>query len=289
MTIDHKFDTVKDDPVFSRKITKSSQAYQDQFYKEVKENNNGNDFNGIQQSLSNNMKKMEDFFGFKNSKYAKENGIETFPLDNITMDLTAGVGPKMEGSLRTANQIIDAFKMQYYEVEDDNLALFGKNISYKDILAICDIDNAYQKSIFANHTYGVDRSNLLLKELNADINNPNRKLTFLCGHDNSLQALLAALNVKDYKLPNTIDAGIPIGSKVVINKFVKDGQEYCDISLVYLTVDQIRHHYMLDLSNPAMSVALQFDGIERNADGLFKMADVDNMINRSISEYDKWQ
>lgn len=282
----HKFDIGKDDPVFNRKITKSSQAYQDQFFKEVKDNNNGNDFNGILQSIANNLKKMEEFFGFKNSNYAKENGIDTFPLDNTKMDISAGVGPKMSGTFKTANEIVDAFKMHYYEVEDDNLALFGKNISYKEILDICDIDNAYQKSIFDNHTYGVDRSNLLLKEIDADINNNNRKVTFLCGHDNTLMALLAALDVKDYKLSNTIDAGIPIAAKVVFNKFVKDGQKYCDINLVYLTVDQIRHSYVLDMSHPAMAVPLQFDGIERNVDGLYKMEDVEKMINETISEYD---
>ncbi|MCQ2754582.1 MAG: glucose-1-phosphatase, partial [bacterium] len=115
----------------------------------------------------------------------------------------------------------------------------------------------------------------------------NRKITFLCGHDNTLQSLLAALDVKDYKLPNTIDAGIPIGAKVVFNKFVKDSQEYCDINLVYLTVDQIRHGIALDLSSPAMAFPLEFDGIERNSEGLFKMSDVESMLKETIAEYDK--
>lgn len=287
--VDHKYQTEKNDPVFSRTITKSSQAYQEQYYKEVKENNDGKDFNEILLSLDGNIKKMEDFVGFRDSKYAKENNLEHFLLDNTEMDLSPGTGPKMKGTFKTCNEIVDALKMHYYEVEDDSLALFGKNISYSDLMQIFDIDNTYQKSVFSNHTYGVDRSNLLLKELLADISNPTRKVTFLCGHDNTLMAMLAALNAKDYVLPNTIDSGVPIGSKVVFNKFLKDGQYYCDINLVYSTVDQIRHCLSLDLSNPAMAVALQFDGIERNSDGLYKMSDIERIIKNSIDEYDKWQ
>lgn len=277
----------KNDPVFCRDMTKGSKEYQDQYFKEVRENNNGNDFNGICQSLKSNILKMEDFFGFKDSKYAKENNLEHFPLDNNEMFISNGKGPNLKGTLKTANEIVDAFKMQYYDVEDDRKALFGKNISFKDLMDIFNIDNTYQKSVFNNHTFGVDRCNLLLQEIQGDINNQNRKVTFLSGHDNTLMTLLAALNAKDYDLKSTIDKGIPIGSKIVFNKFIgKDDQQFCDVSLVYLTVDQIRHRYSLNLDNPPMAYPLEFNGIERNADGLYKMSDVLNLINKTIAEYD---
>lgn len=282
----YKYDLGKNDPVFSRKITKSSQAYRDQVNKEVNENFGVEDINGVLKNIEPNLKKMEDFFDFKNSKYAKENNIETLPLDDTQLILDAGKGFDMTGTLNTANKIVDAFKMQYYEVEDDNLALFGKNISFKDLMDIFEVDNTYQKVIKDNQTYGVDYCNLLFKEIMKDIQNPNRKVTFLCGHDSTLIPMLAALNVKDYTLQNTIDSLCPIGSKVVINKFTKDGEEYCDISLVYLTIDQIRHRYSVDLNNPPMAISLEFEGIERNDDGLYQMGDVLNLINKTIAEYD---
>lgn len=267
----HKLDLGKNDPVFSRKITKSSQAYRDQVNKEVNENFGVNDINGILKKIEPNLKKMEDFFDFKNSKYAKENNIETLPLDDTQLILDAGKGFDMTGTLNTANKIVDAFKMQYYEVEDDDKALFGKKISFKDLMEIFDVDNTYQKVIKDNHTYGVDFCNLLFKEILNDIDNNNRKITFLCGHDSTLIPMLAALNVKDYTLHNTIDSLCPIGSKVIFNRYVgKDGQEYCDISLVYMTLDQIRHRDAIDMDNPPMVIPLDFDGIARNDDGLFK-------------------
>ena len=127
----------------------------------------------------------------------------------------------------------------------------------------------------------------MLMELNQDINNQNRKFTFLCGHDSTIMNVLAALNVEDYELPNAISKKTPIGVKFVIEKLEKDGEEYASLSLVYQTLGQLRGATALDLQNPPMSYKIQLKGLSANADGLYKMADVQERLNSAIAEYDE--
>lgn len=279
----------KDNPVFYRKSTKNSQEFKDQCFKEISEANDGKSLVEISQSLSEQFKKMENLVDFKNSSYAKENNIESLPLDDINVTFDVGVGPKMTGSVATGNTIVDGLMMQYLEEEDDSKATFGKNISFKDFVDICDIDEAYQKTLWGTHTSGVDHSNLLLKEMLNDINNQNRKVTFLCGHDNTIMPLLAALNIEKYSLPYSLNDNAVIGYRLVVNKYKNsNGEEFCDLSLVYESVDQIRHRVAIDLDNPPVAFSVQLKGIERNDDGLYKMSDILKRIQDTINEYDKY-
>lgn len=277
-------------PIFSRKITKSSNEFKEQVKKEILEANNVSSYEEISRKLEPNFKKLEDLVGFKDSNVAKEKNIESLPLDDIDINLEFGVGQKMKGTLRTGNIIVDALKMQFYQEEDDSKSVFNKKINKQDLMDIFWIDEVYQRTLFDTYTLGVDRSNLLLKEIQNDMKQKDRKISFLCGHDNTLMALLASLDVAKYELENTIDKRIPIGSKLVINKY-KDskGEEYCSLNLVYETVNQIRHHEILDMDNPPCSFDLELNGLNKNSQGLYKLSDVESRISDSIEAYNKYQ
>ena len=87
-------------------------------------------------------------------------------------------------------------------------------------------------------------------------------------------------------LPNAIEKKTPIGSKIVIEKFVgPDGKEYADVNLVYQSVEQLKNMDLLDLDNPPMIYPLTFKGMQKNADGLYEMADVLARFEQAMAAY----
>ena len=129
----------------------------------------------------------------------------------------------------------------------------------------------------------------MLQELQKAMNNPNRKFTFLCGHDSTILSVVTALGVEDYELPNAISKLTPIGVKLVIEKWKNAaGEEFASLSLVYASVDQLRHRYEL-MDYPPCEYQLNLDGLQKNADGLYKWSDVQNRFAERIAEYDKYK
>ncbi len=93
--------------------------------------------------------------------------------------------------------------------------------------------------------------------------------------------------MEEYELPATIEKKTPIGSKIVIEKFAgPDGKEYADINLVYQSVDQLRDMELLSLDNPPMIYPLTLKGLEKNADGLYNLADLEQRFEEALAAYD---
>lgn len=130
----------------------------------------------------------------------------------------------------------------------------------------------------------------MLQEIQADMKNPKRKFTFLGGHDDNIMSLVAALRVKDYKLEGSLNSRSPVGSNFIISKY-KDasGQEFCTISLLYCTASQLRNLKILNLENHPVEKQLEFEGLKKNADGMYKLEDVEKRIADTINEYNLWQ
>ncbi len=130
-------------------------------------------------------------------------------------------------------------------------------------------------------------ANPLIQYMYDELLSPDRKFTFLVGHDSNLSSVATALGVEEYELPDAIEKKTPIGSKIVIEKFEgADGQEYADINIVYQTVDQLRNMELLSLDNPPMIYPLSLKGLEKNADGLYKLADLENRFEEALAAYD---
>lgn len=129
----------------------------------------------------------------------------------------------------------------------------------------------------------VNVSHPLIQYMYDELLSPDRKFTFLVGHDSNLSAVATALGVDEYELPNTIEKNPPIGSKIVIEKFVgADGVEYADLNIVYQSVDQLRNMELLSLDNPPMIYPLTLKGLEKNADGLYKFADLAQRFEEAL-------
>jgi glucose-1-phosphatase len=108
-----------------------------------------------------------------------------------------------------------------------------------------------------------------------------RKFTFLCGHDSNIGSVLAALEVEDYSLPNTIEKKTPIGCKLVIEKW-EDGEDqvFATLKLVYQSTGQLRGMSLLDLENPPMVYPIRLKDMNANADGLYLF---DDLVQRFTS------
>lgn len=121
-----------------------------------------------------------------------------------------------------------------------------------------------------------------------ELNAKDRKFTYLVGHDSNIGSVTAALKVKEYALPNTIEKKTPIGSKLVFEKWVKKDTKkaYVNINMVYQSTEQLRNNEMLSLENPPMKERITFEGLTPNKDGLYPLEDVNQMFLHAIRAYD---
>jgi glucose-1-phosphatase len=99
---------------------------------------------------------------------------------------------------------------------------------------------------------------------------------------------LHALGVKDYELPDTIETKTPIGGKIMFEVYENaSGEQFCNIRYVYATTEQVRNLELLSLEQTPASYDLEFEGLTRNADGLFSLADVQKLLADTVAAYDQ--
>ena len=196
--------------------------------------------------------------------------------------------PTMSGSLKLANQAADALILQYYEEPNAAKAAFGHQLSDEDWELISSIKDAYGDLLFTAPTIATQVAHPLLCLLDSEIVCPGRKFTFLSGHDSNLSSILAALGAKYYTLPGTIEHRTPIGSALVLERWVNNyGQEFIRIQLVYQTSDQLRYATPLTLENPPARYTIQLDRLQPNNDGLLTLRDFRTRLMTAIRAINK--
>jgi glucose-1-phosphatase len=243
---------------------------------------------GINDKLNSEYRTLEKTLDLKDSPMAKKDGFNRFKNDDLQILLEVNKEPAMKGSLKLANSASDAFILQYYEEPDTTKAGFGHKLTQQEWEQIASVKDVYGDVLFTAPSVAVNVAHPLLKEMNNELAQPGRKFTFLCGHDSNIASVLAALDVEEYSLPNSIEKKTPIGSKLVIEKFAgKDGKEYAAMSLVYQNPEQLRDRTALTLDTPPEIFPLKLKGIKANADGVYKLKDVQQRFQKAIDAYDK--
>ncbi|MBP3200576.1 MAG: histidine-type phosphatase [Lachnospiraceae bacterium] len=230
---------------------------------------------------------IESVVDVKESNDYKEGKFIGFKTDDDQFILENNKEPVVKGSLKKACLLSDALTAQYYECSDD-VAAFGKKISYEDWEKISEVKDVYEDVLFTASIVATNVAKPLLTEMLKEINNENRKFTFLCGHDSNVDSVLAALNVNEYFLPLAIERKTPIGCKIVVSTWTKDddktNSEYMSIDMMYQSVDQLRGIEMLDEKNPPAIYKLSFKELNRNADGYFRKDDVVKLFEEAIAK-----
>lgn len=89
-----------------------------------------------------------------------------------------------------------------------------------------------------------------------------------------------------YALNDSITQTVPIGSKIVFEKWIgPDEKEYVKIFLVYPSVSQIRNCKMMDLNNTPYRCDLKLNGIEQNSEGFYSLDNILARLDKSINMY----
>lgn len=287
VAVRHRYAPSKMDPVFFPRLTKVSEAFCEDAMKQIAAMGGEKGIRGINEKLEDSYRIIADVLDLKDAPACKFGETCAFDDYDTQIILKKGEEPAMKGSLKLANSASDAFILQYYEEADTQKAAFGHDISSSDWEKIARIKDVYGDVLFTAPVVAYNVAHPLLVYMNDELNSDARKFTFLCGHDSNIASVNAALEVEDYELPLSIEKKTPIGSKLVFEKWIdKSGNEYIAVNIVYQTTGQLRNVELLDLNNPPMVYQLRLKGLNRNADGLYSLEDVNGRFEKAITAYD---
>lgn len=238
---------------------------------------------------------LEKVLRMKRSNYARTHDIKHFD-DNIKVCLEFHdqngnlLEPTLKGGLKDANMASDAFILQYYEMENARDAAFGRRLCFNDWKRLAYIKDYYGEILFTKAPIiSVNISHCMLKRIQSEMRPEGHKFAFLCSHDSMMAAMLSALRVTPYELPNTIETQTPIGFKALFEQWTEadtpNPKRYVRVRLLYQSTEQIRKTEPMDLSNPPMSYELSFTGLEKAPNGLYDYDDFMRHLQKSIDAY----
>lgn len=232
-------------------------------------------------SLLMNVTDMEESEAYRSGEYGDLLNGET------VVTLEQDKEPGMSGPIKTATSVADALKFQYYEEADELKAAFGHELTREDWQALCGIVETYGAMLFTAPLIAVNAAHPLLQEIKSEMEQEGRVFSFLCGHDSNLASVLAALNVEDYALPDTLEPKTPIGGKLVFERYLDaNGEAWYKIEMIYQSTEQLRNCAPLSLENPPMRIPLSLKGVPANEDGYIAEKDLLDRFQEAIDAYD---
>lgn len=272
------FDTM--DPVFNPQITKLPEGFEEKARAEI-----ASKMGDLDKGIATQYALIEKVIGLTRAPaYPDTSSFAQFP-SSVGFKLNAE--PFMTGGLKMACSVSDALVLQYYEEPDEMKAAFGRKLQNSDWINIGLVKEWYGEALFTAPSVAVNVAHPLLQTMLSELQNDNRAFSFLCGHDSNIGSVLAALEVKPYDLPSTIEKKTPIGAKLVIEKFKHvDGEEFVDLWLIYASTEQLRDEQPLTYSRPPVAVRLELEDMTANGDGLYSLSDLEARFASAIEAYD---
>ena len=288
IVIQHRFAPSRMDPVFNPRLTSDSPEFREDAMKQIEAFGGRKGLAGVNRNLKESFRLLEKVLDMKDAPAAAGDTV-SFGFDDTVITLGMLEEPGMKGSLKMANSAADALILQYYEEPDDLKASFGHDLSREDWEKIALIKDVYGDLLFTSPAVAANVAFPLLRYIRDELTTPERKFSFLCGHDSNIGSVTAALGVSEYSLPETIERKTPIGSKLVFEKWERDdGKMFARVNLVYQSTDDIRACRMASNEYPPISYPLSFDGLEADADGYIPFDDLVARFDSSIADYRKY-
>ncbi len=279
--ITHKLAEDKMDPVFTPKFTKMNDTYRQQVLTEINAMHGGP--KAWMQSMQPTLTLMEEVLDMAHSPAAK-NDTTHFTYDNVTFKIEKDDEPRMVGDYTLANSVADAMVLQCYESE--NMAAFGHELTVDQWRAICGVKEVYDGLLFTSHSAAVNLAYPLVSRIREELNRSDRKFMFLCGHDSNLASIGAALRFVYPETENALELHTPIGSKLVFEKWNNGSEDFVAINLVFAKLSQLHNRSLLSTEVPPMVLPVTVEGLTANADGLYRLADIDARMAKAMEEYD---
>ena len=287
LRVNHRYVPSKMDPIFFPRLTKSTEAFRTEAMKQINAMGGKEGLVGINKSLKESYDLIAKVLDMKQSEYYKKGEIKDFVNNDTQITLELNQEPGMKGSLKNANSASDAFILQFYEEPDALKAAFGHKLTTEDWTKIAKVKDVYGDVLFTAPIVAVNVAHPLLQYMYDELNDKDRKFTFLCGHDSNIASVDAALGVEEYSLPNSIEKKTPIGSKLVLEKWVDTaGKAYIAVNLVYQSTDQLKQMFLLDMQHTPQIFSLKLKGLNQNTDGLYTFEDVNARFLQAIRAYD---
>ena len=279
--ITHALAEDKMDPVFTPQFTKMNDAYRQQVLAEMQALHGGPQaWMAAQQKT---LTLMEEVLDMAHSP-AAANDTTHFWYDDVQFMIEKGSEPKMTGGYTLANSVADALVLQCYESE--SFAPFGHELTMEQWRDICAVKEVYDRLLFTSHAAAVNLAYPLVSRIREELNRSDRKFMFLCGHDSNLASISAALGLQLPETENALERHTPIGSKLVFEKWSNGSEEFVAINLVYQSVQQLQDRTLLSTDVPPMVLPVTVEGLNANADGLYRLADLDAHIAKAMAEYE---
>nr|WP_313977788.1 histidine-type phosphatase [uncultured Prevotella sp.] len=287
LRVNHRYVPSKMDPIFFPRLTKSTEAFRTEAMKQINAMGGKEGIVGINKSLKESYDLIAKVLDMKQSEYYKKGDIKDFVNNDTQITLELNQEPGMKGSLKNANSASDAFILQFYEEPDGMKAAFGHKLTTEDWTKIAKVKDVYGDVLFTAPIVAVNVAHPLLQYMYDELNDKDRKFTFLCGHDSNIASVDAALGVEEYSLPNSIEKKTPIGSKLVLEKWVDAaGKAYIAVNLVYQSTDQLKQMSLLDMQHTPQIFSLKLKGLNQNTDGLYTFEDINARFLQAIRAYD---
>lgn len=275
------------DPVFDPLLSFCTPAYAEDAIKQISEMGGDAGLEGIRAELRDAFSLLMDVIDIEESESYRAGKYGDLLEDTTQLWLEADSEPGLYGPIGTGTSLADALTFQYYEEADAKKAAFGHELTDDDWRELHRIVDAYTEMLFTAPLVSVNAAHPLLKELRAELLTDGRKFSFLCGHDCNIASVLAALGVREYELPDTIEPKTPIGVKLVFARYLdRNGEAYYKVSLIYQSTRQLRELSLLSPENPPMEALLQFEGAEANADGMIAEDDLLALFDGAVAAYE---
>jgi len=279
--ITHKYDEDKMDPVFTPQFTKMNDTYRQQVLSEMQAMHGGPQAWMAAQLQT--LDLMEEVLDITHSP-AAANDTTHFWYDDTQFKIEKGDEPKMTGGYTLANSVADALVLQCYESE--SFAPFGHELTMEQWRDICAVKEVYDGLLFTTHAAAVNLAYPLVSRIREELNRSDRKFMFLCGHDSNLASIGAAIGLQFPETENALELHTPIGSKLVFEKWNDGTDDYVAVNLVYQSVEQLQGRTLLSTDVPPMVLPITIEGLTANADGLYRLSDLDTHMAGAMAEYE---
>ena len=281
--ITHKLAEDKMDPVFKPQFTKMNDTYRQQVLDEIEARYKGGP-QAWMQSVQPTLTLMEQIIDMAHSPAALEGDTLHFWYNDTQFKIEKDDEPRMTGGYTLANSVADALVLQCYE--NESMTAFGHELSTEQWRDICKVKEVYDALLFTTHAAAINIAYPLVSRIREELNRNDRKFMFLCGHDSNLASIGAALRFNYPETENALEVHTPIGSKLVFEKWSDGNETYVAINLVYASVSQLQNRTLLSFDVPPMVRPVSIEGLTPNADGLYRLSDLDARIAEAMAEYD---
>ena len=251
----HRYTPSKMDPLFNPQLTKVSPEFVATAMEQINAMGGKKGIVGINEAIAPNYEFIQEVMDTKDSPMAKSNDpkLKDFTNYNTEIVLEKFKEPSMKAgsALKRPQRSLRCLHPPVLRGTRLRKGCLRQKLTRDQWSQLAHIKDVYQDVLFTAPIVAVNVANPLIQYMYDELRSPDRKFTFLVGHDSNLSSVATALGVEEYELPDAIEKKTPIGSKIVIEKFEgADGQEYADINIVYQTVDQLRNMELLSLDNP---------------------------------------